>query len=73
MCINREPCDACKELAKQGTILIEVRDGESGDNPARTGKMYVIKKDAAARLGMTAPIAFIERGLWARLTGKGGD
>ncbi|MBC8321227.1 MAG: hypothetical protein H8E34_10940 [Bacteroidetes bacterium] len=35
--ITKEPCQKCKDLMKQGIILISAKDGESGDNPFRTG------------------------------------
>ena len=31
--IDKEPCEECKELMKQGIMFCSVRDGESGDNP----------------------------------------
>lgn len=46
---NHEPCDKCKGFMKQGIILISVRDGESGDNPYRTGNWAVIKEEAVQR------------------------
>lgn len=48
--IDKTPCDECKELMKQGVILISVKDGESGDDPYRTGKFVVLKLDAAKRV-----------------------
>lgn len=50
VCLDKEPCDKCKEHMKQGIILIGVRDGESGENPYRTGEFLVIKQEAAERL-----------------------
>lgn len=44
------PCTKCEELMKQGVFLIEVRDGESGDNPYRTGRQWVITEEAVARI-----------------------
>ena len=41
---DKEPCDECKELMKSGIIIISVRDGESGDNPYRTGFWCVVKE-----------------------------
>lgn len=42
-CIDKEPCQKCKDMMKQGVILISVRDGESGENPFRTGGWVVVK------------------------------
>lgn len=49
-CYNKEPCDKCAEWMKQGVILISVRDGESGDNPYRTGGWPVVKDEALRRI-----------------------
>lgn len=51
-CYNKEPCNKCKELMKQGIIVISVEDGESGDNPHRTGGWWVIKEDALLKIGV---------------------
>lgn len=46
---NREPCKQCKEWKAMGIILISVRDGESGDNPHRSGAIAVVKDEAVRR------------------------
>ncbi len=48
--IDYEPCDECKKLMKQGIMFCSVRDGESGKNPYRTGKMCVIKEEAVEKI-----------------------
>jgi hypothetical protein len=50
MVFDKEPCDKCKEYMKQGIILISVRDGESGDNPYRTGGWVVVKEEALKKV-----------------------
>ena len=45
-CYNHEPCDKCQEYMNLGIIVISVRDGESGNNPYRTGGWWVVKEDA---------------------------
>jgi hypothetical protein len=47
---NMEPCERCADLMKEGIMLASVRDGESGDNPYRTGGMVVIDEDAMEEL-----------------------
>ena len=42
--VDMEPCPKCKEYMEQGIILISIRDGETGNNPYRTGGFVVIKK-----------------------------
>jgi len=46
----RYPCDDCKEKMKIGIMLCEVRDGESGNTPYRTGRLWVMKQDACERI-----------------------
>lgn len=46
---DAEPCDACKESMQKGIMLIEVKDGESGDNPYRTGRIVVVTEDYIQR------------------------
>ena len=47
---DKEPCDKCKEHMKQGIIIISTRDGESGENPYRTGGWWVVKEEMIKRL-----------------------
>ena len=72
MAVDKEPCDECKELMKQGIMFCSVRDGEKGDNPYRTGKLCVIKEEALD--GLFEPsflskikksrFAFVEDSMW---------
>ena len=70
--VDMEPCNECKKLMEMGIMFISVRDGESGKNPHRTGKMSVLKEDAVRRL-LNPPafericksrFAFIEDATW---------
>jgi hypothetical protein len=71
--IDHEPCQKCKDLMKKGVMFISVKDGESGDNPYRTGKICVIVDDAIRRMlkdpseVLRKRMAFIEETLWQRL------
>jgi len=47
---DKEPCPKCKGYMAEGIMIIEVKDGESGDNPYRTGRLHVITEDAATRM-----------------------
>jgi hypothetical protein len=47
---DKEPCDKCKEYMTMGILIISVRDGESGDNPYRTGGWWVVKEDFIKRI-----------------------
>lgn len=67
-------CDECESFMKQGIILISVRDGETGDNPYRTGKFAVVRD----RVFQNHPeilrrrVAFVEDKMWVEM-GLGGD
>lgn len=70
MCIDKEPCDECKGLMAQGILLICVQDNTDQSNPYRTGKICVIKEEAAKRLFSTlgnSRAAFIEESAWKKL------
>ena len=49
-CYDKEPCSQCKEIMEQGVLFIGVRDGESGDNPFRTGQIIGLKDEAVKKL-----------------------
>lgn len=76
VCINKEPCDKCKDYMKQGVILIEVRDGESGDDPYRMGGYAVVSQQFIERVISTPElaqamlkqrVAYIETSTWDML------
>jgi hypothetical protein len=54
--LDKAPCEKCQTWMAQGVILISARDGETGDNPYRTGGWCVLKEDAFRRL-FTGPEA----------------
>ena len=44
-------CDNCKQIIEDGGIFfIAVKDGESGNNPYRTGKISALKEEAVKRI-----------------------
>lgn len=51
-CFNREPCDNCQARMKQYVAAIEVKDGETGDNPERTGNVFWLR-DAVIERAIT--------------------
>lgn len=73
--IDMEPCDKCKELMKQGIMFASVRDGGSGNNPYRTGKLAVVKEEAVEKTFTKEMVdqlkktrfAFIEDSVWKQL------
>ena len=48
------PCDECKKNMKLGFLLVGVDESLTTDmsNPYRTGNIWVIRKDAACKIGM---------------------
>lgn len=73
--IDYEPCDECKKLMEQGIMFVSVKDGESGNNPYRTGKLCVIKEEAVKQFSSPelyeqvkkTRFAFIEDSVWDSL------
>ena len=44
-------CDNCKQIIEEGGIFfIAVKDGESGNNPYRTGQITAVKEEAVQRM-----------------------
>jgi hypothetical protein len=50
MALNKRPCEKCRGLMAQGVVLISTRNGESGEDPYRTGGWCVIKEEAFRRM-----------------------
>ena len=65
-------CDDCQKVVDQGGVfIIEVRDGESGNNPYRTGRLVAIKREAAERMFKEVhPIAYMEQSNFEPLFGE---
>ena len=59
-------CEDCKRVIDNGGIFfIEVRDGESGNNPYRTGRVCAVKEDAVKKiLKDYNKINYVERSVW---------
>lgn len=43
-------CDRCQEAMKVGIMFVEVKDGEHGDNPFRTGNLWALREEAVDRI-----------------------
>jgi hypothetical protein len=75
VCLDKEPCNTCKKLMEQGVMLVSVRDGESGENPHRTGRLCVLREDAIRRIFASefadtvckSRFAFVEDKMWAMI------
>ena len=65
--------DDCKKVIDQdGMMIIEVRDGETGKNPYRTGRLVGITKDAKERMfkDIKSPVAYMEQAMFQQLFGE---
>lgn len=62
-------CDDCKKVIKDGGIFfIEVRDGESGNNPYRTGRIIAVKESAIKNiLKGYSKVNYVEHSVWEKL------
>jgi hypothetical protein len=67
ICTDREPCDECRKLMEAGVMCVSVKDGSDKKNPYRTGKMIVLKVEAAKRIFPNlgeARFVFVEDSVW---------
>ena len=66
-------CDDCQKVVdSKGLMIIEVRDGETGKNPYRTGRIVGITKDARERMfkDVSSPIVYMEEFMFNRMFGE---
>lgn len=64
-------CDQCQGVIdKGGCLFIEVKDGEKGSNPFRTGRMIGVSKDFKERNHVESPISYMEQTLFQQLFGQ---
>jgi len=66
-------CDKCQAVVDGGGLLIvEIKDGEKGPNPYRTGKLVGITKEAKERIfeGCDAPMSYMEEYLFEPMFGE---
>lgn len=68
--ITQGLCDQCQGVIdKGGCMFIEVRDGETGDNPYRTGRIIGVSKDFKERNGIKDPISYMEHKIFQKFFG----
>lgn len=75
--MDRQPCDECRKMMKDGIVFISVRDGEKGENPYRTGHLVCVKEEGVRRMlkndtGLLDTVlqqraCFIEDSVWRQL------
>lgn len=66
-------CNDCQNVIdSEGLMIIEVRDGESGKNPYRTGRLVGISKDAKERMfkNINSPICYMEQSMFTPMFGQ---
>ena len=66
-------CEDCQKVVDQGGLLIiEVRDGETGNNPYRTGRITGITKQAKEGMfhNVNSNICYMEHTMFEQLFGK---
>ena len=63
-------CDDCKAIVeKQGCVIIEVRDGETGKTPYRTGRLAGIDRKVADDLKIEGEAAYLEHTNFEKMFG----
>lgn len=69
--ISKGLCDDCEGVLKQGgAMFIEVLDGETGNNPHRTGRIIGVSKAFKERNHLEHPIMYLERSMFSAIFGK---
>lgn len=64
-------CNDCEEVVKQGgAMIIEVVDGETGNNPCRTGRLVGVSKDFKERNHIEHSIMYMSRSLFSKVFGE---
>ena len=64
-------CDSCKGVIDQGgAIIIETKDGESGNNPYRTGRIVGVSKNFKERNHIENPIVYMEQSSFSKVFGN---
>lgn len=67
-------CDDCKRFIDEGGIFfIAVKDGESGNNPYRTGPIGALKEEAVQRMFPDFPykkVNYIEESAYKQIFGE---
>lgn len=66
--VHQGLCDDCQGVINQGGVMIiEVRDGETGRNPYRTGRVVGCTKEFKERNNIEHPIVYMEKTLFSSI------
>lgn len=69
--ISQGLCNDCQGVIDQGgCMFIEVRDGEKGDNPYRTGRIIGVSKEFKERNKIEHSLNYMEYSLFNKLFGQ---
>lgn len=63
-------CNDCQKVVDaKGLMIIEVKDGETGINPYRTGRLVGISKEAKERMfkNVHSPICYMEESMFSQM------
>lgn len=64
-------CSDCQGVVSQGgAMIIEVKDGETGNNPYRTGRIVGVSKEFKERNKIEHPVSYMEHSLFQQLFGQ---
>ena len=64
-------CNDCEGVVKQGgAMIIEVGDGETGNNPSRTGRIVGVSKDFKERNKLESSIMYMPKSLFQQVFGS---
>lgn len=64
-------CEDCRGvLDKGGVMIIEVKDGETGNNPYRTGRVVGVSKEFKERNHIEIPIMYMEKTPFTKIFGN---
>jgi hypothetical protein len=69
-------CDECRDVIekKHGVFFIEVKDGETGPNPYRTGRLVAIKREVAEKKFKNfGPANYMEKSLFSTIFAEAMD
>ena len=69
--ISQELCPKCQNVVDQGgALIIEVRDGETGDNPYRTGRLVGVSKNFKERYHIEHALMYMEKSSFSKVFGN---
>lgn len=61
-------CKDCEGVINQGGVMIiEVKDGESGDNPYRTGRVVGVTKEFKEQFNLKASMAYMKESTFSKV------